>query len=155
KEWSKAAGLTRGEAHKHLTIEFGTACCNAANELIQAGKTKEALPWYDDAIAALEELRREHPSDARTAEVLADSHTRRAMAQYSLGNFNRSKRDWDRAIELKGDDNPLWRLARADTSARLGQHAEAEADFSSQLSARPGQPSPGQFHRHRRDGHLR
>jgi tetratricopeptide (TPR) repeat protein len=125
KEWEAAAALAEGPQRDDLRSELGGSLCNVGAERATKGKWQEALSWYGRAVDTLDALATKNPGDGRVRAYLADSLAGRATSAYMRGRYSQSLRDWDRAIDLDAGREVTWRVARADTRARLGDHERA------------------------------
>jgi tetratricopeptide (TPR) repeat protein len=125
---------------------LGGSLCNLGN-LISTSAPEEALDCYREAIAILEESLRRRTSkgdnsEKGTRQFLHNSRHGRARLLNRLGRQAEALPDWDRLIELDlPPGRQLFRLCRATTLARGGQHVRATAEAKDVLESAKSEPA--------------
>jgi serine/threonine-protein kinase len=112
-----------------FAVDLGGTCLNLAGLFRDRGQFAESLDWYERAARTLGAVLQKEPRNASARDFLRMTHRGRARALNGLGRHAEALKDWDRAIELDtGTYRDKYRLSRADTLARLGDHARATAE---------------------------
>lgn len=114
----------------------------------QKNQRLEAIPWYDLAIARLQQVPQNGPHSAMAKKILCNASVGRGEALTKLesaneGHFTRALEDWNRAIDLERAParRARWRQRRASTLRRLGRYQEAAGEIVS-LLREPGCSAP-------------
>jgi serine/threonine-protein kinase len=81
-----------GDDREQARAELAEACFHLGSLTEEVGSPAEAFRAFDQAVALLERLAREHPTSARYRGLLADGHGR-------LGALSAQSRRYDRAAE--------------------------------------------------------
>jgi tetratricopeptide (TPR) repeat protein len=123
--WEQAVALADGPVRDFLAVQLGGSYCNAGNQLVSQHNTRDALSWYDKAIKTLGELVQGQAGGPQARQFLANSYIGRASARYALERYAQALPDFEQALKLTGGSDPQWRLGRASTRARLGDHEQA------------------------------
>jgi tetratricopeptide (TPR) repeat protein len=123
-------------------LQLAGSQVNVGNALKSLRKRDEALNWYAQASAVLEDMRRQAPKDAWVREYLHNARWGWGWTLNELGRYREALAVWDRAIELVvGSERDETRLERARALAHTGEHARAAvevADVTRQASL-PGE----------------
>jgi tetratricopeptide (TPR) repeat protein len=94
-------------------------------EMIQ-GRHQAALEWLDQSVRMLEDVRKKEPRQTFARQFLNEAYQRRVTPLSQLGRYADALRDLDRLLELAGGvKTDPWRLLRAESLARMGQHRPA------------------------------
>jgi tetratricopeptide (TPR) repeat protein len=94
----------------------------------------EALARYDLATTQLEAIVARSASLPRDRSLLRETHSNRAECLTELQRHAEAVNAWDRVIEVVPEtDRPTYRLQRAESLARAGEHAKAIAEAEAQL----------------------
>jgi tetratricopeptide (TPR) repeat protein len=113
-----------------LNTLLAAVCINRGSFDRNAGRPRDALPWYDRAIRAANTALA-HPvpnADAFTQRV--NAHGSRAQAYEVLGDYAAAVHDWDRIVEWAAEpQRTTYRFMRLTSLARADAgRAAAEAD---------------------------
>jgi tetratricopeptide (TPR) repeat protein len=112
-------------------IGLSRTCANLGNLARTGGDSKAALDCYTAAIEPLGKNGGGKKLTSPGQQVLRTAHWRRAEVLTQLNRHGEALRDWDKAVSLtSGAENHWFRLQRALSLARTGDHAQAagEAD---------------------------
>jgi serine/threonine protein kinase len=121
--------------------ELGGSYCNMGAVLNDLGRPEEALTWLAKSIVTLEKLLPSVPRSGIVRLFLCNGLVTRAEALAKLQRYSEAVHDWDRAIALgEGPRRAQFRLDRAATLARAGQHAQAVAEADALAGVKA--PSP-------------
>jgi len=94
-------------------------------EMVQ-GKHQAALDWLDRAVRMLEAVLKKEPRQTFARKFLNEAYHRRVTTLSQLGRHADAQRDLGRLLELDGGvKKDPWRLLRAESLARMGQHGPA------------------------------
>ncbi len=123
-------------------VDLGGSYCNLGHLISDDGRLEAALEWYARAIRTLGPVLARNFQLVQSRRYLRNAHLGRAQALAQLDRHAEAVNDWDRALELgpeKDQDLP-WRMQRALSLARAGQHARAvaEANHLAQNKAEDG-----------------
>ena len=91
------------EAYPEMTayaIDLGVVRCNLGRLARDAGRSQEALSWYDRAIKTLESVHPRVPEYPPGRTFLRNSRKGRAAELTRLGRHAEAAKDWSRAMEL-------------------------------------------------------
>jgi tetratricopeptide (TPR) repeat protein len=110
-------------------VHLGGSCCNVGHLHRMGGKPQQAVADYSQAILLLQDVHQRQPSQLTARLFLRNSHWGRAMALVQLGRHRDAVADWDEVIRLEADASARqgFRLRRADSLARAGDHRRAAA----------------------------
>jgi serine/threonine-protein kinase len=107
-------------------VSVGGTYVNLGNLRTGLGQTEAALSWYAKGIETLQAAPAVGPNHAKARLCLRNAYEGRANALSLLTRHAEAARDWHRALELdNGPDRPYFRLQRAVSLARAGDHAQA------------------------------
>jgi tetratricopeptide (TPR) repeat protein len=121
--------------------DLGDSYKNVGHLLLSSDQSEASLDWYAKAIAVLAPLLADEPRLAIARRLLRNTHSGRAAALSNLRRYHEAIQDWDRAIELDdGTRRLVFRLQRALTLARAGDHARAAAEADTLASPKDVTP---------------
>ncbi len=110
-----------------LAPEFAWPHLNRGLSLASAGRVRAARDSYDQAL--------------KVSPNFLEAHVNRALARLELDDAAGALADLDFAVQNGRGADPGIRLARAEALGKLGRRAEALAEFSETLKARPNDPA--------------
>jgi serine/threonine-protein kinase len=119
------------EDHPNVTV-YAVALGKTYNRLgntLKPTKPEAALDWFDRAARTQEAVLQRQPGHAEARECLGYVHAGRALALYQLQRDREALPEWDQALEFaEGGTRDVWRMQRAITLNRAGDHARATAE---------------------------
>jgi tetratricopeptide (TPR) repeat protein len=103
-------------------IDLGGSQCNIGRLLRDSNLPEQSLPWFDKAIAALEDVLRQVKVDVTAQQFLRNALWGRALALDDLKRHAEAARDWDKVVELSPEAQRAgFRANRAVSRVRAGQ----------------------------------
>jgi tetratricopeptide (TPR) repeat protein len=115
-------------------VALGGTYCNLGSLITASRRVQDALQPYRKAIQLLREVLAKDNRLVMARQFLRNSHWGRALALKKLKRHAEAVRDWDRAIELdEGPNRRPFRISRAVSLARAGDHVKAVADANALL----------------------
>jgi tetratricopeptide (TPR) repeat protein len=121
--------------------QLAYSCTNYGTLLCSHERAQDSLELFAKAISLLQANLATDAHSVKDRLYLRYAHLRRAQALTTLHRYPEALNDWDQAIALDpGPLRPAFRLQRAVTLARAGDHtkAVAEADEITQAAKTPG-----------------
>jgi tetratricopeptide (TPR) repeat protein len=124
--------LTARDPSDTISAGFlGTNQCNLATLIREKGDPQGALAWFGKSIATLEAAHGRDPRQANLPRFLTVAHEERARTFTLLARHTEALQDWDSVLEYeRGLLRPWFKMQRALTLARLGDHSRATAEAS-------------------------
>jgi serine/threonine-protein kinase len=124
--WEK---LAQGHGEElEFSLGLSTSYGNLGNVLVAAGKLELALQCHSRAISALAALPPDKQKQSSVKQASRNAYRARAETLTQVGRYQEALQDWDRAIELGGEDQLWLRLQRARTIAGSGDYSRATAE---------------------------
>jgi serine/threonine-protein kinase len=118
------------ETHPTVTgyaVDLGKTYCHLG--YLQLSKPQDALDWFEQAVRTHQAVLERQPGHPDARESLRHVHAGRAMSLNQLQRDREALQEWDRAVNLAEGNSPdTWRVRRAVTLARVGEHAKASAE---------------------------
>ncbi len=113
-----------------LAVLAGSACLNLGNRLRRIATPAEALAAYAKAITKLNTVLQKEPNHATAKLYLRNAHWGRGVVLGELARHAEAVQDFDRALAVNTvpEEAALFRLGRAESLARAGDHAKALAE---------------------------
>jgi tetratricopeptide (TPR) repeat protein len=130
----KALELRSKLAQEHpkvpgYAVDLGEMYAQMGDLVAGQGRAEASLDWLGKAIRTLDDVLQKVPGDPVARQVLRNAHGSRARELTRLQRHAQALPDWDRALELDtGPRRQQYRVARARTLVRLGDHARATAE---------------------------
>jgi serine/threonine protein kinase len=107
-------------------VDLAASYVNFGALLREQGRVEDALAWYAKAMATLQGVLAIDQRHATARLYLRNAYFNRAQAWDQLHRYTDAVADWGRATELdEGPDRPYFRLQRAASLLRAGDHARA------------------------------
>jgi len=120
------------------TFAFGESACNLGEVLRHKGAFEDSLKGFASAIQAFQTVLQLPKHDAAAPGYLANAYAGRALSLTELARFDEALEDWDRSLPLApGHAHQQFRLLRAATLARKGDHRQAVAEAQMFTAAKP------------------
>jgi serine/threonine protein kinase/tetratricopeptide (TPR) repeat protein len=120
------------ETHPTVTtyaVDLGKNYCHLGYLLKNQRKPEVALDWFEQAVHTHEAVLERQPAQADARESLGYVHDGRALALSLLHRYREALQELNRAVDLaQGPNRDLWRVQRAITLNRVGDHAQATAE---------------------------
>jgi serine/threonine-protein kinase len=117
-----------------FAFDLGVSAADMGRFLRNKGDDSSSCDRYTLAIRTLGEVLQREPRHSGARRTLREAYEGRARALTGQGDHSAALDDWDRAIELAGKDADRSRLGRAATLARLGDHAHALAEVTTDIT---------------------
>jgi serine/threonine protein kinase/tetratricopeptide (TPR) repeat protein len=135
-QYQKALAIQQKLAEEYPTVpayqvSLGGSFCNFGNLMRACGKPADSLPWYEKAIATLTRVHQQDRQVVTPRLFLRNTHWGRAQAHHQLEKYAEAVKDWIWVIKLcPPQQQPLFRLYRANSLVRAGEVAEAIAEVA-------------------------
>src|SRR5262249_44509233 len=126
-----------------FTIDLGGTLGSLGMFILAKGDPLSACGWFDRSVATLRPVPGREPRTVEGPRFLRNAYWKRAEAHSRLGNHARAAGDWGEAIALEpGPLRDQFRLDRALTLARSGDHARASEEAESLAGSKAIPPGP-------------
>jgi serine/threonine-protein kinase len=132
KAYARAVAINQKLTESHPTVTayavaLGKTCCHLG--YLKLSTPQDALDWFNRAARTHEAVLERQPGHPDARESLWHVHAGRAMSLNQLQRDREALQEWDRAVDLAEGNSPdTWRVRRALTLARVGEHAKASAE---------------------------